>query len=109
MDGKTMRGTIPTGSKRGVHLLAAFVPGQGVVLFQVEVDGKENEISAAPRLLQTLNLRGAVVTGDAMHTQREISVQILDQGGDYLWTVKGLQRVFLARTNLQTDSMRNAI
>lgn len=51
LDGKTIRGTIPTGQTQGVHLLAAFAPQQGVVLFQVAVDTKANEIVAAPLVL----------------------------------------------------------
>ncbi len=47
LDGKTMRGTIPRGHSRGVHLLAADAPAQGIVLFQVAVDTKEHELMAA--------------------------------------------------------------
>ncbi len=65
---------------RGTHLLAAYLPHQGVVLAQVEVDQKENEIVAAPCLLADLDLTGTVVTGDAMHRQWEISRQMVDQG-----------------------------
>jgi hypothetical protein len=50
IDGKTMRGTIPKGYTQGVHLFAAYLPEEGVVLKQVEVGCKENEISAAPQL-----------------------------------------------------------
>lgn len=88
IDGKTMRGTIPTGSTRGEHLLAAYQPDAGVVVMQVRVDQKENEIVAAPEVLRQIDLTGMVVTGDAMHTQRAISIQIVEQGGDYLWPVK---------------------
>jgi len=91
IDGKTMRGTIPKGKSQGVHLLAAYLPQEGIVLMQVEVESKENEIVAAPKLLKSLDLRGKVVVGDAMQTQRALSIQIVDQGGDYLWLVKGNQ------------------
>jgi len=91
LDGKTLRGTIPVGQTQGVHLLAAYLPGEGVVLMQVAVDKKENEISAAPRVLEQLDLRNKVVCGDAMFAQRELSVQILAQGGDYIWFVKNNQ------------------
>jgi predicted transposase YbfD/YdcC len=91
IDGKTMRGTIPAGQTQGVHLLAAYLPEEGVVLMQVAVETKENEISAAPKLLATLDLKGRVVCGDAMFTQRTISVQILAQGGDYIWFLKDNQ------------------
>jgi len=88
IDGKTLRGTIESGETHGLHLLAAYLPGEGVVLMQMEVDRKENEIVAAPRVLECLDLRGKVVIGDALHTQRGLSVQIVDAGGDYIWTVK---------------------
>ena len=91
LDGKTLRGTIRAGHSRGRHLLAAYMPAEGWVVMQVEVEGKENEITAAPRVLQCLDLRDKVVTGDAMLAQRELSVQIVEAGGDYVWTVKGNQ------------------
>jgi len=91
VDGKTLRGTIPAGQCQGVHLLAAYLPAEGWVLMQVEVNGPENEIVAAPRLLKCLDLRGKVVTGDAMLAQRHLSSQIVRAGGDYLWFVKDNQ------------------
>lgn len=92
IDGKTLRGTIPKGSSQGVHLLAAYLPEEGIVLLQVAVEAKENEITAAPRLLAELDLKGRVVCGDAMFTQRDLSVQVVAQGGDYIWFVKDNQQ-----------------
>lgn len=91
LDGKVLRGTIPEGETQGVHLLAAYAPDQGVVLMQVEVEDKANELAAAPRLLAALDLRGALVTGDALFTQRELCVQIVAEGGDYVLPVKDNQ------------------
>lgn len=91
MDGKSLKGTIPRGEVRGTHLLSIYVPGQGLVLVEAEVDRKENEIVVAPKILKQVNLSGAIVIGDAMHAQRETSAQIVAAGGDYLWTVKGNQ------------------
>ena len=91
IDGKTLRGSIGAGETRGEHLLAAYLPGEGVVLAQVAVDRKENEITAVPRLLETIGLRDKVVSGDAMLTQRELSRQVVESGGDYLWSVKDNQ------------------
>jgi predicted transposase YbfD/YdcC len=88
LDGKTLRGTIPKGESRGVHLLAAYLPEEGVVLMQVAVDSKESELTAAPHVLAGLDLRGRVICGDAMFTQRNLSVQVLYEGGDYIWFVK---------------------
>ena len=88
IDGKSLRGTIPAGETKGVHLLAAYLPEEGIVLAQEPVACKENELSAAPRILAQLNLRQKVVCGDAMFTQRNLSVQICGAGGDYIWFVK---------------------
>jgi len=88
LDGKTLRGTIPAGKTRGVHLLAAYLPEQGVVLIEVVVDGKENEIVTARTVLSLVDVQGCVVTGDAMFAQRRLSRQIRRKGGDYLWCVK---------------------
>lgn len=90
-DGKTLRGTIPTGDSHGVHLLAAYVPDSGVVLVQVAMESKENEIVAAPRVLAQLDLREKIVVADAMHTQRALSAQVVAAGGDYIWLVKDNQ------------------
>lgn len=88
LDGKTLRGTIPAGRSRGVHLLAAYLPEEGWVLLQVEVGRKENEVPAAMRIVHCLDLRNKIITGDALLAQRELSAQIVEAGGDYVWTVK---------------------
>jgi predicted transposase YbfD/YdcC len=90
-DGKAMRGTIASGQTQGLHLLAAYLPDEGIVLMQMEVGAKENEISAAPRLLKSIDVKGKVVTGDAMFTQRELSRLVVESGGDYVWAVKDNQ------------------
>jgi predicted transposase YbfD/YdcC len=91
MDGKTVRGTIGAEHPQGEHLLAAYEPDAGIVLMQVATDIKENEITVAPTLLKCLDLRDKIVMGDAMHTQRALSAQILEAGGDYIWLVKDNQ------------------
>ncbi len=88
LDGKTLRGTIPAGKTRGVHLLAAYLPGDGVTLIEVAVAGKENEIITATQVVAAIDVRGTVVTGDAMFAQRALSRQVRQRGGDYLWCVK---------------------
>jgi predicted transposase YbfD/YdcC len=88
LDGKALRGTIPAGQTQGLHLLAAYLPDAGVVLMQMEVGPKENEIVTAPRLLKSVDLRGKIITGDAMFAQRELSQQVVASGGDYVWSVK---------------------
>jgi len=60
-------------------------------LAQRAVDGKSNEIKAIPELLDILNLKGAIVSVDAMGTQKEIAARIIDKGGDYVLALKGNQ------------------
>jgi len=91
IDGKTVRGTIPYGACRGLHLLAIYIPDQGLVLAQAEVDKKENEIVVAPRILSQVLLAGMIVIADAMHTQRAFSEQIVSAGANYVFTVKDNQ------------------
>jgi hypothetical protein len=98
IDGKTIRGTIPLGRTRGVHLIAAYLPQVGVVLAQLEVQKvqtRANEVLVAPKLLAQLDLTGVVVTGDAMFAQRNLSAQVVRGGGDYLWKVKENQSELL--------------
>ncbi len=108
IDGKTLRGTIPKGQTQGVHLLAAYLPSEGIVLMQLAIAKKENEISAPPRLLSALDLKGRIVCGDAMFTQRTISVQIVAQGGDYIWFVKDNQPTLHADVKRFFEPVRRA-
>lgn len=96
LDGKTLRGTIPCGRTKGLHLLACYVPGEGWVWMQIEVTQVENEIPAAVRLVKTLDLRGKIVSGDALLAQRTLSLEIVRRGGDYLWLIKDNQPETLA-------------
>jgi len=92
IDGKSVRGTITAEDPFGLHLLAAYLPGEGIVLLQMVVEkDKENEIVVAPKLLKCLDLRHKVVIGDAMHTQRQLSIQIVEAGGEFVWIVKDNQ------------------
>jgi predicted transposase YbfD/YdcC len=95
LDGKTVRGTIPAGSTQGVHLLSAYAVEAGRVLAQDAVATKENEIVAAPRLLRQLDLRGTILTGDAMFAQRALSTQVVEAGGHYCWIAKANQPTLL--------------
>lgn len=88
IDGKTLRRTIPLGKTKGVHLLAAYLPKEGVVLSQVQVPATTSEVKIAPKLLACLDLRANVVSGDATFASRKLSQQILESKGDFLWTLK---------------------
>jgi predicted transposase YbfD/YdcC len=89
-DGKVLRGTLNE-KQEGVYLLAAYLPGEGIVLMEVASQGKGQEIEAAPQVLKSIDLRDKVVMGDALHTQRAVSIQIVEAGGEYVWFVKGNQ------------------
>jgi predicted transposase YbfD/YdcC len=90
LDGKTLRGSAGAGIP-GVHLLAAYAPKVAAVLGQLRVEGKTNEHKAALRLLGILPLEGKVVSGDALFCQKDVCQEVLDRGGDYLFTVKDNQ------------------
>ncbi|MDP9314848.1 MAG: ISAs1 family transposase [Chloroflexota bacterium] len=95
LDGKTLRGTVPLGATRGVHLVTAYHVERGTPLRQRAVEAKANELVVAPQILADLDLQGTLVTGDAMFAQRNLSTQIVEAGGDYLWLVKDNQRTLL--------------
>jgi predicted transposase YbfD/YdcC len=94
IDGKTLCAS--AGAKWGpLHLVSAWATEANLTLGQVAVDGKGNEITAIPPLLELLDLRGALVTIDAMGCQKEIAKAIVARGGDYVLTVKGNQEHLL--------------
>jgi predicted transposase YbfD/YdcC len=90
IDGKVLRGTLDD-QQKGTYLLAAYLPSQGIVLMEVAIEGKGSEILAAPKVLKQIDLREKVVMGDALHTQRQVSIQIVESGGEYIWFAKGNQ------------------
>lgn len=88
MDGKALRGTRIAGQERSDQVLSLYDGQDQLVLAQAAVDTKENEIVAAPRVLEQVEIAGKVITGDALHTQRAISGMIVERGGHYVWPVK---------------------
>jgi predicted transposase YbfD/YdcC len=92
IDGKSLRQSYESGGKRGViHLVSAWASQNRLVLGQVKVDEKSNEITAIPQLLDVLDVNGCLVTIDAMGTQTAIAEQIIERGGDYVLSLKGNQ------------------
>ncbi len=92
IDGKTLRHSYDSGGDKGaIHMVSAWASQNRLVLGQIKVDDKSNEITAIPKLLKVLDLHGCIVTIDAMGTQTEIAQQISDQGGDYVLSLKGNQ------------------
>jgi len=90
IDGKALRGS-RSKTERHVHAVSAWACESGMTLAQAFVDEKSNEITAIPELLKMLNLKGAVITIDAMGTQREIVDVLVENGADYILCVKGNQ------------------
>ena len=89
LDGKTVRRSHDrTNGKAAIHLVSAWATHNGVVMGQVKVDDKSNEITAIPELLKMLEIEGCIISIDAMGTQKEIVSTILEQKGDYLLAVK---------------------
>ena len=88
LDGKAVRGMRKKDEEGSEYLLSVYDVKYWKVLAQVEVGRKENEISKAPKALECVEIGQKVVTGDAMHTQKALSAQIVKQGGDYVFPVK---------------------
>lgn len=92
IDGKSLRGTYNKDRRQGIiHMVSAFSAANQVVLGQVKTAEKSNEITAIPEPLEILNIRGCLVTIDAMGCQKAIAKKILDKEADYLLAVKSNQ------------------
>lgn len=92
IDGKTHRGSHDRANgTSALHLVSAWASENRLVLGQIAVDDKSNEITAIPQLLDLLNLSGSTVTIDAMGCQTAIASKIVDQGGHYVLALKGNQ------------------
>ncbi|MEO0373270.1 MAG: ISAs1 family transposase [Cyanobacteria bacterium P01_A01_bin.17] len=92
IDGKRVRGSYDNSNGKGaIHMVSAWASANRLVLGQVKVDDKSNEITAIPKLLAILDLSGCIVTIDAMGAQRAIAAHIIDQGADYVLSLKGNQ------------------
>jgi predicted transposase YbfD/YdcC len=103
IDGKSMRGTRSSGNKSIVHMVSAWADKNHLVLGQTKVEEKSNEITAIPKLLDLLALKGCIVTIDAMGCQKDIASRIIEEGADYLLALKGNQGNLLEQ---EEDSFR---
>lgn len=89
IDGKTLCGSVDrSNNRKAIHLVSAWASQNHLVLGQVKVDDKSNEITAIPELLRLLTLPGCIITLDAMGCQTEIAAQIVAQGADYVLALK---------------------
>lgn len=92
VDGKTVRGSKRDADGKGaLHLVSAWAHEAGLILAQCAVDSKSNEITAIPELLDMIELEGAIVTIDAMGTQRDIAARIVAKKADYVLALKANQ------------------
>ena len=101
IDGKTSRRAYQKkGSKEPIHMVSAFAARQRLVMGQVKVSEKSNEVVAIPALLDMMAIEGAVVTVDAMGCQREIANKIIAKKADYILALKGNQGTLRADVEL---------
>jgi predicted transposase YbfD/YdcC len=92
IDGKVLRRSFDRASgKSALHMVSAWGCEQRLVLAQIATDAKSNEITAVPKLLELLTLKGTIVTADALNCQRTIAQQIVEAEGDYALALKGNQ------------------
>ena len=92
LDGKTVRHSFDTATgKSALHLVSAWASENGLALGQVKVDDKSNEITAIPKLLEMIDVKGRIITTDAMGCQKDIVKRIIDKNGDYVLCLKGNQ------------------
>ena len=93
IDGKVLRGSFDRAAGQSpLHTITAFATETRLVIRQMSVDDKSNEIPAVPELLSLMDVEGAVITLDAMHCQKETATAIRDKKADYILTVKGNQQ-----------------
>ena len=117
IDGKTLRGSFDRASGQSpLHMVHAWAVGQRLLLGQIAIDAKSNAITAVPRLLAMLSLKGRIVTTDAMSCQRAICAQIVEQGGDYVIALKGNQgnlhgdiKLFLEDPGRSAEAMHTTV
>jgi predicted transposase YbfD/YdcC len=89
LDGKTLRRSFDSATgKAALHVVNAWANNARLMLGQARVEGKSNEIRAVPTLLAMLDVRGCIVTCDALNTQKGLARQIIEQGGDYVLALK---------------------
>lgn len=97
IDGKTIRGAKSHGKKSAIHMVSAWACQNNLVLGQIKVDEKSNEITAIPNLLEILDIENSIITIDAMGCQKEIAKTIIDNGANYILAVKENQASLLEK------------
>lgn len=107
IDGKRLRSSNGSvlSNKSAIHMVSAFAAENCLVLGQRKIDDKSNEITAIPKLLETLFLKGCIVTIDAMGCQKNIAEKIIDQGADYVLSLKENHKNLYDDVKLYLDSI----
>lgn len=107
IDGKTVRGSRRE-NKKPIHMISAWASGQQLVLGQRSVEEKTNEITTVPLLLELLDIKGCIITADAMSCQREIAKRITEGEGDYVLSLKENQpALYEYAKDYFEDALRN--
>ena len=106
IDGKTSRGS-EEDEKKAVHMVSAWLSEQKIVLGQIAVPEKTNEITAVPELIKMLDIGGCIITADAMSCQKAIVAEIIRKKADYVIGLKGNQSGMLEYAELLYEGIRN--
>src|SRR5216110_3534290 len=116
IDGKTLRRSHDRANgKKALHMVSAWAAENRLVLAQLATEQKSNEITAIPELLRMLDLKGCIVTIDAMGTQKKIAQQIVEQNGDYAFALKknqgnlykNVQEIFEKVKSAESDNIKH--
>ncbi|MBT6843612.1 MAG: ISAs1 family transposase [Candidatus Melainabacteria bacterium] len=108
IDGKSLRGSYPeTKGADLTHIVNAMACDTGITLAQLEVQDKENEITAIPKLLEYLDIRKSIITMDAMGSQKSIAKVIRDYKGDYIFAIKANRKHLFQSLKLRFEEVRN--
>ena len=107
LDGKTVRGSYDKLSKKeAIHLLNACAVDCGITLAQMEVGSKTNEITVVPQMLDVLDVEGAMISVDALNTQKEIAKKIIDAKAQYTLALKGNHKTLNEEVELLFDTAK---
>jgi predicted transposase YbfD/YdcC len=109
IDGKTLRRSFDRAAQKSpLHLVSAWAVDSRLLLGQVATEEKSNEITAVPKLLEMLSLKGSIVTADALNCQRSIAAKVIEKGGDYVLALKANQGTLLDDVRLYLDDPAQA-
>lgn len=109
IDGKALRRSFDRAAQKSpLHLVSAWAVGCRLLLGQVATEQKSNEITAVPKLLEMISLKGTIVTADALNCQRTISAKVVEKGGDYVLALKGNQGTLFEDVRLYLDDPAHA-